>query len=310
MQNRREFIRLSSVIAAGIGFNNSVEVFGQKRTQKPISLQLYSINAEMYRNPVLTLKAVAKMGFNQVEPAAYLGPGKEVDEATFKTRKPYGLSTKEFKKVCHDLGLSIPSSHVSLRRYHWDNAKNDLTDDWKRAIEDANILGQQYLINPWFDADRNDKDDSLRAFEIYNKVGEICQKAGLRFGYHNHDKEFVVKYDDEIFYDVMLKSLDSKVVCQQLDICNMSIGGADPMFWLKKYAKHFELIHIKDKHKTKPTSTLLGDGSVDIKSVLDYAKKHTPIKLWVVEDEAHEGAKALASMKANLERLRNRFGMV
>jgi hypothetical protein len=26
---------------------------------------------------------------------------------------------------------------------------------------------------------------------LFNKVGEMCQKAGLQFGYHNHDFEFV-----------------------------------------------------------------------------------------------------------------------
>ncbi len=84
-----------------------------------------------------------------------------------------------------DLGLKMPSGHTVLTAKHWDKAKNDFTDEWKRTVEDAAILKQKYVISPWMDESlRKDYDGLLGFLDIFNKSGELCKKHGMKFGYH------------------------------------------------------------------------------------------------------------------------------
>ena len=40
--------------------------------------------------------------------------------------------------------------------------------------------------------------------ELFNRLGEACKRAGLKFGYHNHDFEFV-KIEETTGYDIFLE---------------------------------------------------------------------------------------------------------
>lgn len=156
--------------------------------------------------------------------------------------------------------------------------------------------------------DKKQESEIQKGAEAYNRCGELCSQSKLRFGFHNHDAEFKIKIGDDYAYDVMLKNFDLKYVCQQFDVCNMSIAGVDPMRWLKQYPKHFESLHVKDRDKNKPESTLLGDGALDMKTILDYARKHTPIKYWVIEQESYGDKTPLQCVEIDLQRLKNQYG--
>ena len=54
------------------------------------------------------------------------------------------------------------------------------------------------------------KDDALAFMEVFNKCGELCQSYGMKYGYHNHDFEFM-KLDGEIPYDLLLSECDATV---------------------------------------------------------------------------------------------------
>jgi sugar phosphate isomerase/epimerase len=297
--SRRDFLRGSSALLGGAFLTPSLLDLAAPPRESHTCLQLYSVRDAMKKDPKGTLEQLAKIGFKEVEPASYIYPG------VFFTRKVYGYTSKEFRKIADDLGFKIPSSHVVFSMKHWDSAKNDMEDVWKFVIEDAQNLGQKYLISPSFDADHNNLDSVKRGLEIYNKVGEIVHKAGLRFGFHNHHQEFTHKFNGEYLYDIMLDNLDNKYVCQQLDIGNLAVAKVDPMRWLKKYPKHFELMHVKDKDKTKDESTWLGAGEINLKEVLKFARKKTNITHWVLEQESYGDKTALESVEMNLKAFRD-----
>lgn len=290
--SRRNFLATTASLA---GISALAEA-APKKVRVP--LQLYSVRDDMKKDPLATLTAVAKMGYKDVEPASY------VDRKVFETRKMHGYTAKELRKVMDDLGLKVPTSHVVLQKEHWDAAKNDVADQWKWVIEDALTLGQDYIINPWFAWDKKNLDESRRGFEVFNKVGMVCQKAGLRYGFHNHHQEFEEQYNGEYLYDIMLKELDLKYVCQQLDICNMVEAKVDPMRWLKMFPKHFEQLHVKDRDMAKGESTTLGDGGLDIKGILAFAKKNCPMKYWVIEQESYGNKTPLSCVDTDLQRFK------
>ena len=301
IQSRRQFMRQSATLLGGTLAAPSM--WTDMKKAKHISLQLYSVREDMKKDPLATLKLLAAMGYKEAEPAAYTGAYPE----SYKERKIHGYSSKEFRKITDDLGIKLPSSHVVFSMKHWDDAKKDMIDTWKYVVEDALIMGQKYIISPWFDADKTKLDAVKKGIEVYNQVGMLTAKSGLRFGFHNHTVEFTQKFDGEYLYDIMLKGFDLKYVCQQLDICNMSIADVDPMRWLQMYPKHFELMHVKDRDKAKPESTILGDGALKMDEILKFARKKTNIKYWVLEQESYGNKTPLECVKIDLDRLKTQY---
>ena len=55
---------------------------------------------------------------------------------------------------------------------------------------------------------RNTYDDFKRYMDVFNKCGELCNKQGMKFGYHNHSFEFSEKLNGEKLFDIMMKSMD------------------------------------------------------------------------------------------------------
>ena len=298
--SRRDFLKQSVVAFAGATLlSRSVLANSVAAPKTLVGVQLYSVRDEMKADPLGTLKQISQMGYKHVEHANYVD------------RKFYGYAPTEFKKILDDLGLSMPSGHTVLAPKHWDPAKKELTDVWKYTVDDAATLGQNYVISPWLDQSlRNTKDDLLRSMEIFNKSGELCKKAGMKFGYHNHDFEFSQKFDNETVYDIMLKNTDPSMVMQQLDIGNLYNGGATAADVVKKWPGRFESLHVKDEIKAeggreKFESTVLGKGIVNVKEVIDLCKKSGGTFHYIIEQESYQGKTPIASVKEDLEIMKN-----
>lgn len=265
-----------------------------KSNETLTGIQLYSIRDDMQKDPLGTLRQLAEMGYRHVEHANYVG------------RKFYGYSATEFKKVLDDLGMKMPSGHTVMGEQHWDDAKKDFTDLWKFTVEDAAVVGQQFVISPSLSQKLRGTKDSLKKYmEIFNKSGELCKKSGMKFGYHNHDFEFSEKLDGEVMYDIMLQNTDPDLVMQQLDIGNLYNGGAKAIDIVKKFPGRFPSMHVKDEilaaggHE-KYESTVLGAGIVGVKDVIDLGKKSGGTIHFIIEQESYQGKAPLACMKENI----------
>jgi len=271
--------------------------FGSAASKELVGVQLYSVRNEMGKDPLGTLKQLASFGYKFVEHAGYAN------------RKFYGHSAADFKKILADLGMSMPSGHTVMNKQHWDSAKNDFTDAWKYTVEDAAIVGQQFVISPWLDASlRKTSDDLKKYMEVFNKSGELCKKSGMKFGYHNHDFEFSQKFNDETVYDIILANTDPALVMQQLDIGNLYNGGAKAIDVVKKWPGRFESMHVKDEILSKAAnahekyeSTVLGKGIVNVKEVIDLGRKSGGTIHFIIEQESYQGQSPLDAVKEDLE---------
>ena len=266
-----------------------------KYPQKLVGLQLSSVRDDMKKDPMATLKELSSMGYKYVEHASYV------------ERKFYGYPASEFKKILDGLGLEMPSGHTVFRLAHWDDSKKDFTDAWKYTVEDAATCGQKFVISPSMEPQiYNTYDDLKRFMDLYNKNGALCQKSGMKFGYHNHDFEFSHKLNDQLLFDLILSSTDPKLVMQQLDIGNMYNGGANALDIVKKYPGRFESWHIKDEIKAaagneKYESTILGKGIVPVKDILAIAKSSPGDTHLIIEQESYQGNTPLNSVKEDLK---------
>lgn len=298
--SRRKFITNSTIALAGSTlFSRSLFATGIKN--EIVGIQLYSIRSEMMKDPLGSLKQLADMGYKNVEHANYVN------------RKFYGFSPAEFKKILKDLGMKMPSGHTVMGPQHWDKDKKDFTDKWKYTVEDAAILGQDFVISPSMDAGyRKNYDQLLHFMDVFNKSGELCKKSGMRFGYHNHDFEFNEKLNGETLYDIILKNTDPDLVIQQLDTGNLYNGGAIAMDIVKQYPGRFLSIHVKDEIASsnspeKYESTIIGTGIVNLKAVIDEVRKTTKNVHYIIEQEAFQGKSPLDCAKENIA-IMNKWG--
>jgi sugar phosphate isomerase/epimerase len=294
--SRRTFLKSGAMIALGAAILPRSAFAGEKSKQTGmVGLQLYSVRDDMMKDPKGSLMQLAKMGYVYVEHANYVN------------EKFYGFAAPEFRKIIDDLGLKMISGHTVMGKEHWDETKKDFTDSWKKTVEDAAVLGQKWVISPWMDETmRKTYDDFRRYMEVFNKSGELCKKSGMKFGYHNHDFEFSQKLNGEKIFDIIMKSIDPNLVALQLDMGNLYNGGAVALDVMNQYPGRFEIMHVKDEipakgGKEKYESTILGNGIVNTKKVVDLGKHKGGTKCYIIEQESYGDKTPMFSVQADLE---------
>ena len=291
--SRRNFLKNSAFALASSSILSKIS-FANSADTELVGIQLYSVREDMGKDPLGTLKQLAAMGY------------KNVEHANYRERKFYGYTPVEFKKILDGLGMKMPSGHTVLGPQHWDETKKQFTDLWKYTVEDAAAMGQQYVISPSLDGRyRKDRGALLGFMEVFNKSGELCNKSGMKFGYHNHDFEFSEKLDGDTLYDIILSNTDERLVIQQLDIGNLYNGGANAIEIVKKYPTRFLSLHVKDEIKAsggneKYESTILGAGIVNVKEVIDYVRKNVKNVHYIIEQESYQGKAPLDCAKEDL----------
>jgi sugar phosphate isomerase/epimerase len=260
MKSRREFIKLSGALAAG-SFLLPKCTSSTTSQLNNVGVQLYSVRAEMMADPIGTLKKLAQIGYKQIESA-------RSDKGNY-----YGLQPKEIKKVLGDLGMTLRSGHV-----HIDEA-------WQQSIDAAAEAGQEYLICSTMPSEGQTVENYTRVADTFSKAGEDCKKSNIIFGYHNHDYEFE-KENGQVLYDVLLQKTDPSLVKMELDLGWVFVTGNDPLAYFEKYPGRFPLWHLKDMDKAKKQSTEFGKGQLNIKGMLENAKK-SGMKYFFVEQEEY-----------------------
>jgi len=277
MKTRRQFLQQTGAAALGSMFLPSLDLLIDKKRVKNTGIQLYTFRKELLADATGTLKQIAGLGFKQIESA-------RSDKGEY-----YGLTPKEMKQTCSDLGMTLRSGHVHV------------DDKWKQTIDEAVESGQEYMICSSLPMKGQTIDNYKKAAESFNKCGEDCKKVNIKFGYHNHDAEFEQE-NGKILYDVLLENTDPVLVHMEMDLGWAVFAGKDPVAYFNKYPGRFPLWHLKDMDMVKKHSTEFGKGILDIKKMLDNEKK-AGMKYIFVEQEEYTN-NAYDSMKEDMEYLK------
>ena len=271
IKSRREFVKLSGALAVG-SFLLPKCTSSTTPKLNNVGVQLYSVRTEMMADPIGTLKRLAQIGYKQIE------------SARSEKGNYYGLQPKEIKKITQDLGMTLRSGHVAVDK------------DWERTVAAAAETGQEYLICSSLPAEGQTVANYTRCADIFSKSAEDCKKAGILFGYHNHEYEFE-KENGQVLYDVLLAQTDPEMVKMEMDLGWVVLSGYDPIAYFNKYPGRFPLWHLKDMDKIKMQSTEFGKGAINIKQLLQNADK-SKMKYFFVEQEEYAG-EPMASVKHN-----------
>ncbi len=276
MTSRRDFLKSTSLLSAGILFSRSSFKFDKSA----IGLQLYTVRDVMQADPAGTLAKVAQIGYNSIETATYTG-----------TETFYGMDVAAFAKLAKQNGLTLRSGHYRLGEEQQNGAdvKGTLLHDWQKAVDDASALGLSYMVCAYLsDNERKGLDHYKQVADDFNKAGEVCKKAGIQFCYHNHAFEFD-KQEDKYPYDILLNQTDKNLVKMEMDLYWITKAGQDPMKIFNEHPGRFPLWHVKDMDKTPEKSFAeVGSGTIDFKEIFKHTDK-AGMKYFFVEQDKTPG---------------------
>ncbi|TAK34957.1 MAG: sugar phosphate isomerase/epimerase [Saprospiraceae bacterium] len=295
--NRRKFIGAAGAMAAGgmilpnwacanrqigAGSNAADATATSKGTLTAFGLQLYTLRDDMPKDPKGVLRQAASFGYKQIE-------GYEGNLGLF-----WGMTNKELKAWCDDLGLDFVASHCNVK------------EDFETKVAQAAEIGMKYLVVPWIGPQKS-MDDWKKIADGLNDYGRTAQKSGLRLAYHNHGYSFTA-VEGQIPQDFLLQNTDPALVDFEMDIYWVVTGGADPLTYLQKYPNRFRLCHIKDRQKNAPAeegnaSCDLGTGSLDFAKILKVARDNG-MQYYIVEQEKYDNSTPLKSAGVDAEYLK------
>ena len=220
-----------------------------------------------------TLDTIKLMGFTEIEG----GGGR-------------GMSPEEYKKLCDERGLSIPSFGAGYEQLARGGASVD------SIVSRAKIFGAKYVMCSWIPHKTGsfNFENAKKAVEDFNAAGKTLKENGITLCYHAHGYEFL-PFENGTLLDYIFKNTKPEYVSFEMDVFWIQFGGGDPVGLLKKYGNRWKLIHLKDmKPGTKKDLTgltggesnvPLGEGELDIRGIIKEANK-IGIKHFFIEDES------------------------
>lgn len=264
--NRRNFLSTATGGSLGAlaiaGFTPGQSLAADRL--KKVGVQLYTVRNEMAKDFEGSLQQIAGIGYDQVEFAGY-----------------YNHEPKQVRALLDRLGLDAPSAHVPLK---------DIRENMSSVIENAKIIGHRYLICPYLTENERKTLDQYKEYAaLFNKAGEACKKAGIQFGYHNHDFEFMA-IDGRMPFDLLLAETDRNLVKIELDLYWTVKARQNPVAFMKKNPGRFVAFHVKDMDNTeKGFFTEVGRGVINFKEIFQ-AGRQAGVDLFIVEQDQTPGS--------------------
>ncbi|WP_374459663.1 sugar phosphate isomerase/epimerase family protein [Chryseobacterium taeanense] len=267
--HRKDFIRLSSLGFLGL---YSCGISNLKNREKTLAIQLYTVRDAIAENLEETLERLVSLGFKELEIYGYNG--------TF-----FGKSRNEFRTLLHNLDLKVISSHHTTGILH--NDKGTLLNNWEKTVEDLHFIGSEYMVCSYLFPEERTVDNYKKLPGLLDKSGEITQKAGIQFAYHNHDFEFEKLDETQNIYDFILNNTSSDLVKMELDLYWISKAGIDPLAYFEKYPQRFPLWHVKDMKAGTKNFAEIGNGTIDFKRIFN-AKEKAGLQHWFLEQDSSD----------------------
>jgi protein-tyrosine-phosphatase/sugar phosphate isomerase/epimerase len=225
-----------------------------------LSVQLYSVRAQVAVDLQGTLARLAETGLRRVEPFELTGDPHALREA---------LAVN---------GLSAPSAHASLT----DGADVD------RIFDAAATVGVRTVIHPFSPPEQWSSKDGVSAVaQDLGRAHAGAARYGLRVGYHNHHWELATMPDGRTALEHFADEVGPEVVLE-LDTYWAAVGGQDVPALLGRLGDQVRMLHLKDGPIDTDTATQLpvGSGAMPVPEILRAAPA---VELAVLEFDDYAG---------------------
>lgn len=250
--SRRGFLNTS---VAGLGAAAGLRRLPAAPLGLPIGCQTYPVREQLGKDPDGTLRELAEVGYETIEfcsPPSYGGGYQRFVD----------MSAADLVAMVKRAGLSITSCH-----YQFQELKEHMAERTAYASE----LGLKHMVISSFGLPREATlDDWRRAAEESNPLGEQARKAGMQLGFHNHGTEFT-ELGGVLIYDELMRRFDRELVKSQLQVSIVS-QGFDPAEVVAKYPGRFLSLHLQDWSAETERQTAVGQGAIDWKKLFAATK--------------------------------------
>ncbi|WP_099303545.1 sugar phosphate isomerase/epimerase family protein [Bacillus sp. Marseille-P3800] len=226
-----------------------------------VGLALYTLRDDMDKDFKGTLQKVKEIGYTGVEFAGFSS-----------------YSSKEVKAMLDEIGLEPWSSHVPLEKL-----RNELQD----VITYHKELGVHYIVCPYLTEDeRGTKTDYFNLAEELETIGNEIREAGMLLLYHNHDFELEL-FDEELALDLLLRNTRTCNMALECDTFWVEYAGHKATDYLAKHKDRVPVIHVKDKKDGDIPFAEVGEGTLNIKEIIEAAKS-VGTHYFIVEQDVSE----------------------
>jgi sugar phosphate isomerase/epimerase len=266
------------------------ERHGNERVPRDrISVQLYTLRDQLQIDLPGSLAELRRIGYTRIEHAGFVG-----------------RTAAQFRAALDTAGLRATSGHVGIPQ-PFDAAA------WQRALEDANVVGNRFIVHPFFGLDFA-TGQPIRDAAVYqafardlNRAGALAKRAGLSFGYHNHQLEFVPQNGQNgrrrTGFDILTAETDPDLVHLEVDLFWAWRGTADPVDLIHKHRGRIRQVHVKDLDVNASFADP-GSGLIDFGRIFEHARTAGLVEYIVERDDAGSPPRTPAQA---LETARNGF---
>ena len=289
---RRTFLQSTALSTLALSLSKPLSAMTWKsRYVDSIGLQLWTVRNQMKEDQKKTLQAVAQAGYKQVELMDIIGAESIVADAK-------------------SAGLDVRSAF-----FNWEViAKKGQPNvaNFESILEASTKVGLKHLVFGYIGKGSREKIEQYQQMaETANRAGELAKKSGIQVCYHNHSFEFEKLSGDKTGYDVFMSEFDKDLVMFEVDVFWVKIGGWDPLETMKKLKGRVSQVHLKDlkpgvgtiyDEGKVPADAFqeLGDGTIDMKAVLQLAEEIGVQECHVEQDQSND---PIASIRQSREHL-------
>lgn len=239
----------------------------------PVGLELYSVRDLLKTDPMGTVRAVGKLGYEVVEFYA-----------------PYYTWTleqaKDMRKLLDDIGVRCLSTHNSPASF--------TPDGMQKAIDLNKTIGSSLLVmaSP---ATVEGVDGWKAVAETLNTASDKLNAVGMSAGYHNHGAEWrAFAGGTQRPMDVLAANTHERVVLQ-LDVGTCVEEKQDPVAWITAHPGRIKSMHCKEYQRGgKGYAALFGEGDVQWEPIFKAAESTGGIMCYLIEQEEGPAGDQLA----------------
>jgi sugar phosphate isomerase/epimerase len=251
-----------------------------------------------------TLSNVAAIGYEDVETLGSMGRApaevRSILEACHLTSPSQYLVPQDLYGVYQPWDRGVITMAQALTSLIEGYALQRMEPIIEEGIARARALGQRYLVRPALFESQVASTQALDQFiRAFNLAGDLCQREGLTFAYHNGSNA-LQRIGIDVAHKLTLRHTNVHTVKMELDTYYAFKAGADVLTYFSRFPGRFPLLHLKDLDRAGEI-TDLGRGTIDFTAVL-HAATRTGVQHMIVE---HDRARdLLASARSSFEYVR------
>ena len=214
-----------------------------------------------------SLKRVSDIGYQAVQLSAVKCMGGE--------NPP--VSAKEARRMLDDNGLKCIATHRSL---------DSLLNNTDAEIEFHKTLSCDYTAIGGISGDRQTAAGYRDFLKTTAPMIEKLKAAGIRFGHHNHSKEFIKTEEGNWPADILIDEGGSDLMLE-LDLYWVEHAGLNCVRLLERCHDRVPVIHLKDKAvvpEDGPVMAPIGEGNMDWDHIIP-ACEEAGVQWYAVEQD-------------------------